>query len=80
VLFIHTFQWDDVNEAAGKLANEVAKEGPYALSAGSLCETGQAFRSGEVPKDVIQQKFKKQVDIFVKNDVDLLIAEVMNKD
>jgi len=70
------FQWDDVNEAACKLAVEVAKGSPHTLAAGSLCETGLAFTSGEVPKEQIQQKFKRQVDIFVKNGVDLLIAEV----
>ena len=54
----------------------MAKTGPYAISSGSLCETGSAFQSGKVPKDEIQQKFKKQVDIFVKNEVDFMIAEV----
>ncbi|KAK3732827.1 hypothetical protein QZH41_017728, partial [Actinostola sp. cb2023] len=70
--------WDDINEAACKLAVEVTKESPYAISSGSLCETGTAFRSGKVPKDEIQQKFKKQVDIFVKNDVDFIIAEYIS--
>ncbi|XP_031566006.1 betaine--homocysteine S-methyltransferase 1-like [Actinia tenebrosa] len=70
--------WDDVNDAACKLANEVAKEGQHALSSGSLCETGQLFRSGKVPKEVIQEKFRKQVNVFLKNDVDLLIAEYIS--
>ncbi|XP_031559764.1 betaine--homocysteine S-methyltransferase 1-like [Actinia tenebrosa] len=73
-----TVSWDEINDAACKLAKEVAEEGPYALCSGSLCETVQAYRSGKVPKEVIKEKFKKQVDIFVKNGVDLLIAEYIS--
>ena len=75
---IHTHQWGDINKAACALANEVANEGPFALSAGSICQTGNLFRSGKATKEELQQEFREQVDVFQKNNVDFLIAEVIN--
>ena len=52
----------------------MANEGD-ALVAGNFCQT-PSYMSG-LGKDVVQQEFKKQVDVFVKNDVDFLIGEVI---
>jgi len=51
----------------------VADEGD-ALVAGNFCQT-PSYMSG-LGKEVVQEEFKKQVDVFVKNNVDFLIGEV----
>lgn len=68
------FQCELINQAACDLAREVANEGD-ALVAGNFCQT-PSYMSG-LGKEVVQQEFKKQVDVFVKNDVDFLLAEVI---
>lgn len=63
---------EDVNKAACDIAREVADEG-NALVAGGVCQT-PSYLSGE-GKAVVQGHFKKQVDVFVANKVDFIIAE-----
>lgn len=63
----------EINNAACKLAKEVANEGD-ALVAGGISQT-PAYLSG-LGKAAVQGEFKKQVDCFVENKVDFLIAEV----
>lgn len=63
-----------INEAACDLAREVANEG-NALVAGGVSQT-PAYLSCK-SEDEVKLIFKKQLDIFVKKDVDFLIAEVI---
>lgn len=63
---------EDVNKAACDIAREVANEG-NALVAGGVCQT-PSYLSGE-GKAVVQGHFQKQVDVFVANKVDFIIAE-----
>ena len=67
------FQCELINQAACDLAREVANEGD-ALVAGNICET-PSYLSG-LGKEVVQNEFQQQIDVFVKNDVDFLIGEV----
>ena len=67
------FQCEKINQAACDLAREVADEGD-ALVAGNICPT-PSYMSG-LGKEVVQKEFQRQVDVFVKNDVDFLIGEV----
>ena len=66
-------QCRQINDSACRLAREVASEGD-ALVAGSVSQT-PTFLSG-LGKEKTQAEFKKQVDVFVENKVDFLIAEV----
>ena len=68
------FQTTKINQAACDLAKGVAQEGG-ALFAGSICQTASLYSSG-AGKKVVQEKFKEQIEIFLQNNVDLLIAEV----
>jgi len=61
-----------INNAACDLAHKVANEGD-ALVAGGISQT-PAYLSG-AGKDAVQAEFKKQVDCFIANKVDFLIAE-----
>ncbi|XP_020908218.1 betaine--homocysteine S-methyltransferase 1 [Exaiptasia diaphana] len=61
-----------INEAACDLAREVADEGD-ALVAGGVCQT-PTYLSGK-GKEACQVEFRKQLEVFVKKDVDFLIAE-----
>ena len=63
-----------MNQAACDLAKGVALEGG-AIFAGSICQTAFAYTSG-AGKEAVQKQFQNQITIFLKNDVDLLIAEV----
>lgn len=63
-----------INEAACDLAREVANEG-NALVAGGVSQT-PAYLSCK-SEDEVKAIFKKQLDVFVKKDVDFLIAEVI---
>lgn len=65
-----------INEAACDLAREVANEG-NALVAGGVSQT-PAYLSCK-SEDEVKAIFKKQLDVFVKKDVDFLIAEVIKK-
>lgn len=66
-------QGAQINEAACDLAREVANEGD-ALVAGGVCQT-PSYLSCKSEKDV-KDIFKRQLDVFVKKNVDFLIAEV----
>ena len=68
------FQCAQINQAACDLAREVANEGD-ALVAGNICQT-PSYMSGH-GKDVVQKEFQKQIEVFVKNDVDFLLGEVI---
>ncbi|GFS89604.1 betaine--homocysteine S-methyltransferase 1 [Nephila pilipes] len=62
----------DINDAACKIAQEVANEGD-ALVAGGISQTPSYLsRKG---RKVVQEEFRKQVQVFVKNKVDFLICE-----
>ncbi|XP_055931359.1 betaine--homocysteine S-methyltransferase 1-like [Argiope bruennichi] len=62
----------DINEAACRIAREVANEGD-ALVAGGISQT-PSYLSGKGKKSV-QDEFRKQVQVFVNNKVDFLICE-----
>lgn len=64
----------EINEAACDLAREVANEG-NALVAGGVSQTPAYLSCKKV--DEVKAIFKKQLDVFVKKDVDFLIAEVI---
>lgn len=66
-------QGAQINEAACDLAREVANEGD-ALVAGGVCQT-PSYLSCKSEKEV-KDIFKRQLDVFVKKNVDFLIAEV----
>jgi len=61
-----------INKAACDLARQVANEGD-ALVAGGLSET-PTYLSG-LGKKAVQAEFERQVEVFVNNKVDFLIAE-----
>ncbi|KAK4316819.1 hypothetical protein Pmani_012073 [Petrolisthes manimaculis] len=63
---------EGINKAACDLAREVADEGG-ALVAGGLSQT-PTYLSG-LSKEATQKEFQKQVDVFMKNNVDFLIPE-----
>ena len=67
-------QAEEINQAACDLACEVAREGGVLFS-GSINQTGRMYVDG-AGKEAVQNKFREQTEIFIKNDVDLLIAEV----
>ena len=50
-------------------------QGGGALFAGSICQTAYLYSSG-AEKEVVKKKFREQIEIFLENDVDILIAEV----
>jgi betaine-homocysteine S-methyltransferase len=62
----------DINEAACKLAREVANEG-NGLIAGGVCQT-PTYLSG-LGKAKVQEEFRKQTEVFKANGVDFMIAE-----
>lgn len=62
----------DINKAACELAREVADEG-NALVAGGISQT-PSYLSGK-PKDEVQSEFRKQIQVFLDNNVDFLICE-----
>lgn len=66
-------QGSQINEAACDLAREVANEGD-ALVAGGVSQTPSylSCKSEKEVKDIL----KRQLDVFVKKNVDFLIAEV----
>ncbi|XP_068608842.1 betaine--homocysteine S-methyltransferase 1-like [Brachionichthys hirsutus] len=67
-----SFTGQQINEAACDLAKEVASEGG-ALVAGGVSQT-PAYLSCK-SEDEVKAIFKKQLDVFVKKEVDFLIAE-----
>lgn len=66
-------QGAQINEAACDLAREVANEGD-AMVAGGVCQT-PSYLSCKSETEV-KAIFKKQLDVFLKKNVDFLIAEV----
>ncbi|XP_064607668.1 betaine--homocysteine S-methyltransferase 1-like [Liolophura sinensis] len=66
------YSGNSINDAACKLARTVADEGG-ALVAGGVSQT-PTYLSGASKADV-QAIFRKQLDVFIKNDVDFLICE-----
>lgn len=67
------FQGVQINEAACDLAREVANEGD-ALVAGGVSQT-PSYLSCKSEGEV-KAIFKKQLEVFLKKNVDFLIAEV----
>ncbi|XP_001640891.2 S-methylmethionine--homocysteine S-methyltransferase BHMT2 isoform X1 [Nematostella vectensis] len=74
----YSYKWDEISHAGSILAKEVSDEGEFALSSGSLCETGSLFIKGLASKEEIKQRFRDQVKIFVDTGMDLLIAEYIS--
>lgn len=62
-----------INQAACDLAKEVAKEGGVYF-AGCINQTAFLYSQG-AGKDVVMKKFREQIEIFLQNNVDLIIAE-----
>lgn len=66
-------QCRQINEAACRIAHEVADEGD-ALVAGGITRC-PVYVQGK-GKVAVQAQIKKQLEVFVKNKVDFIIAEV----
>lgn len=66
-------QGQQINEAACDLAREVANEGD-ALVAGGVSQTPCYVKSHSETE--VKAIFKKQMDDFLKKDIDFLIVEV----
>ncbi|XP_071504428.1 betaine--homocysteine S-methyltransferase 1-like [Diadema antillarum] len=64
--------WEELNERACDLAREVADEGD-ALVAGSMGPV-VAYEVGK-GKDVVQNQFRQQCDVFSRKKVDFLVGE-----
>lgn len=62
-----------INQAACDLAKRVAQEGGV-FFAGSVCQTASLYSQG-AGKEIVTKKFREQIQIFIQNDVDLIIAE-----
>lgn len=62
-----------INQAACDIAREVANEGDGVMVAGGICQT-PSYLSNK-GKEVVQEEFRKQIQIFVDNKVDFLICE-----
>ncbi|KAL9957819.1 hypothetical protein ACROYT_G034767 [Oculina patagonica] len=67
------FQTVKINQAACDLAKGVAQEGGVYF-AGSICQTASLYLQG-AGKDAVTKKFREQIEIFLQNNVDLIIAE-----
>lgn len=66
-------QCQQIADAACRIAEEVAKEGD-ALIAGSITKCA-SYREGK-GKATVQAQIRSQLELFTKNKVDFLIAEV----
>jgi len=66
------FQAEKINEAACRIAHEVASEG-NAIVCGSLSPV-RSFRQGDMP--ATRAEFEAQLAIFKKYKVDFVLAEV----
>ncbi|KAM4616769.1 betaine--homocysteine S-methyltransferase 1-like [Polymixia lowei] len=69
------FTGNQINEAACELARQVANEGD-AMVAGGVSQT-PSYLSCKSEAEV-KAMFKKQMDVFVKKNVDFMIAEVQH--
>ena len=67
-------QGAQINQAACNLAREVANEGD-ALVAGGVSQT-PSYLSCKSETEV-KAIFKKQIDVFIKKNVDFMVAEVI---
>ncbi|XP_004586371.2 S-methylmethionine--homocysteine S-methyltransferase BHMT2 isoform X1 [Ochotona princeps] len=65
-------KWEAVNEAACDLAQEVASQGD-ALVAGSICQTSLYTQHRDETR--IKKLFRSQIEVFLRKNVDFLIAE-----
>ena len=65
-------QGQNINKAACDLAKEVANEGG-ALTLGGVCQC-PSYLSGK-GKEAVQAEFRKQIQVFVENDLDFLLCE-----
>ena len=74
ILFGIIFQTTRINQAACDLAEEVAREGGVYF-AGCINQTASLYSQG-AGKDVVMKNFREQIEIFLQNNVDLIIAEV----
>ena len=74
---LFVLQGKSINQAACDLAHEVADEGD-ALTLGGVCQT-PSYLSGK-GKQVVQEEFRKQIAVFIKNDMDFLLCEVSDCD
>ena len=72
---LFVLQGKSINQAACDLAHEVASEGD-ALTLGGVSQT-PSYLSGK-GKAAVQEEFRKQIEVFVKNDIDFLLCEVSN--
>lgn len=70
---LSAFQCRQINEAACRLAREVADEGD-ALVAGGITRCPVYVQGKGMA--AVQAQIKQQLDVFVKNKVDFIIAEV----
>lgn len=73
LLHLFDLQGQQINEAACDLAREVANEGD-ALVAGGVSQTPSYLSCKS--EDEVKAIFMKQIEVFVKKNVDFLIAEV----
>ena len=62
-----------INKAACELARQVAAEGD-ALTLGGVCQT-PSYLSAQ-SKQVVQEEFRKQMNVFVENKMDFILCEV----
>ncbi|KAM5264369.1 S-methylmethionine--homocysteine S-methyltransferase BHMT2 [Ctenodactylus gundi] len=65
-------KWEDVNAAACDLAREVASEGD-ALVAGGICQS--SIYKHQKDETRIKKLFRQQLEVFVRKNVDFVIAE-----
>lgn len=69
----HRSQGRKINDAACKIARDVANEGD-AMVAGGVCQTPTYLTTQDEGK--VREEFRKQMEVFVDNQVDFMIAEV----
>lgn len=62
-----------INDAACKIAKEVAAEGENCLVGGNICQC-PTYLSGE-GKEAVMNTFKEQIDVFVENGCNFMLAE-----
>ncbi len=68
-----SLQGKKINQAACDLAKEVAAEGG-ASTLGGISQT-PSYLSGK-GKAAVQEEFRKQIQVFLDNDLDFLLCEV----
>uniref|UniRef100_UPI00397FBA27 homocysteine S-methyltransferase family protein n=1 Tax=Salmonella sp. s54395 TaxID=3159664 RepID=UPI00397FBA27 len=67
-----TYSGKRINNAACKIAREVANEGD-AMVAGGVSQTPTYLTTQD--RALVQKEFRKQMDVFVDNNIDFMIAE-----